>query len=299
MAHTSANFAELLEVGLREVFFERYDLGTDYIPTFYSVIKSETVHEYDIPVSGFTDIPVKKEGDTIDYEKVIQGTKLTYTHSAYAKGFSVSRELADDELYGFVAKNAKSLGLAFYRTRQKKAASIFNNAFNVSVFPGRDGLALCSNAHTAFGSGGNQDNFGTSALSFASLEATRIAMEDFRDENGELIMCRPNMIAIPPNLESTARELIESKLKPGGPNNDINVHEDAFKYIVWPWLSESKNWFMVDTILMRDFLLFFNRIYTEFGKAENVDIMAQKYWGYMRFCNGFSDWRWVYGHQVA
>jgi len=70
---TRANFGDLLEPGLREIFFQQYsELPTVYDKVFH-VLKSTRQQETDSSVSGFGQLVETTEGAPITYEDPIQG----------------------------------------------------------------------------------------------------------------------------------------------------------------------------------------------------------------------------------
>jgi phage major head subunit gpT-like protein len=87
------------------------------------------------------------------------------------------------------------------RTREKHGASVFNSAFNTSVFAGGDTYALCATAHTRVGTSTTVGNYGTTALSATAVEATRLLMRQFTDETDNLMVAKGDMIIVPPALE--------------------------------------------------------------------------------------------------
>src|SRR3990167_7979656 len=74
------------------------------------------------------------------------GYDTTLTHKEYASGLQIERKLFDDAQFGIIDDKPRGLAQAYARTRQKHAASIFNNAFSVDTTwqTGGDAVALCS-----------------------------------------------------------------------------------------------------------------------------------------------------------
>ena len=199
--------------------------------------------------------------------------------------------------------NKKPMGLAISarRTREKRGATIFNDAFSAegSGLSG-DGTELCASDHPSnTPSVATQSNEGTSALSSTAVESARTAMADFRDFEGEKISVIPDLILVPRALEQTAWEIISSRGKVETANNNANFHYGKYKLAVWDYLTDANNWFMIDTAMKDMFLLWFDRIPLEMGRDKDFDTYLAKFSSYMRFSNGFSDWRWVYGMLVS
>jgi hypothetical protein len=126
-------------------------------------------------------------------------------------------------------------------------------------------------------------------------------MREYKDDRGNLIPIRPDTLLVPPELEDAAWTATQSMDKPGTANNDGNfVRSKGLSVVVWDYLTDSNNWFMVDSRLGGLFLNWFDRVSMEFAADPTSDFnLIAKYRGYMRYSYGWSDWRFVYGHNVA
>lgn len=293
----SENFAELLDPGLRKVFRDEYDLPDSLLDQLYGVETSKKAVEYDYGVGGTGDL--SEFTGTIEYDDTDPQYKITYTHKEWVKGLKIERKLIDDEQYNIINNRPKLLALSAKRTREKHGASLFNNAFNATIFSGGDGLSLCNAAHTWKGTDTTQSNIGTSALSATSLAATRLAMRDFLDETDNILNARGDTLLVPPELEQTAWELIMSDKKIDSADNNSNFFKGRYKVLVWDYLSDTNNWFLIDNRYAKIFLKWFNRIPTEFNKDKDFDSYVGKWSVYTRYSYGFSNWSWVYGSEVS
>jgi phage major head subunit gpT-like protein len=294
---TSENFGYLLDPGLRKIFMDEYALPEGQVDMLFGMEKSNKATEYDLGIGGVGDL--EEFTGTIPYDDFKQQYRVSYTHKEWVKGMKVERKLVDDDLYSVINKRPMILALAAKRTREKHGSQIFNNAFNTSVFAGGDGLALCNAAHTRVGTSTTVSNSGSTALSATAVEATRIAMRAYTDETDNLITARGDTLLVPPALEETAWEIITSTGKLGTADNDPNFNKGKYKIIVWDYLSDSNNWFMIDSRMAKMFLKWFDRIPVEFNKDKDFDTYVSKWSVYTRYSYGFSDWTWLYGHNVA
>jgi hypothetical protein len=177
---------------------------------------------------------------------------------------------------------------------------VFNNAFS-STYTGGDGVELCGAHPYSPSNATTQSNAGSTALSYDSVIATRKLMKSFVDDKGNKIPINPDTILVPLELEDTAWTAVESMSKPGTANNDGNfVRSRGFNVITWDYLNDANNWFMMDSRLMGLFANWFDLEPMEFAADPSSDYnLVAKYRGYMRYSYGWSDWRWVYGHEVA
>lgn len=312
MPARSAHWSELLTPRTQEAFFVGFSDGgrrQSQIPAIFDVRSSSLsaeVHQ-GVGVLGSDGWNFDDTG-RVQYDEPQKGYSKTFTHAQFAKGFTVERKLADDNLFGQVLDQANSLGDSAFRKIEKSAASVFANAFTSTTNDdgfstlGPDSVVLCSAAHpyNAENTGSTQSNTGTSALTAANVSTTRIAMQKFTDDRGDLMNVMPDTILIPPDLEDTALTIGRSLQDPVSANNAINPQSGGrWKFVVWHYLTDANNWFMLDSSRQRKSLLWYNRIPLEFGLEEDFDTFTAKYRAYTRFSYGWRDWSFIYGHNVT
>jgi phage major head subunit gpT-like protein len=275
------------------------EFGTpgDMVSQLYSIEKSNKAVEYDLGIGGMGDL--EEFTGTIPYGDFAQQYRVSYSHREWVKGIKIERKLVDDDLYNVINARPRQLAVVARRTREKHGASLFNNAFNTTIFAGGDTLALCSTAHTYVGTSTTVGNSGTTALSATAVEATRLLGMQLTDETDNLMDIQYDTILVPPNLEETANIIVKTDKDVGSAQNDINFNKGRYQVKVWSRLTDTNNWFMVDSKYMKLFLKWFDRIPTEFNKDKDFDTYLSKWSVYQRYSYGFSDWRWVYGNAVS
>ncbi len=293
----SENFGYLLDPGLRKIFMDEYDLPGSLIDQLFGMEKSSKAVEYDYAIGGLGDL--EEFSGTIPYGDFSGQYRTSYTHKEWVKGIKIERKLVDDDLYSVINKRPQTLALVAKRTREKHGAAVFNNAFNTTVFAGGDTLSLCNAAHTHVGTATTQSNVGTTALSKTSLSAARLAMRGFVDDTDNLINASGDTLLVPPELEQTAWELIMTNKDVGTADNTANFWKGRYKVLVWDYLTDTNNWFLMDSRYAKLFLKWFDRIPTEFNKDKDFDTYISKWSVYTRYSYGFSDWKWIYGNNVA
>jgi phage major head subunit gpT-like protein len=236
---------------------------------------------------------------TIPYSDFEGQYRVSYTHKEWVKGMKIERKLVEDDQYNIIASRPKLLATSAKRTREKHAASVFNNAFNTSIFTGGDTYALRAAAHTWVGTTAVQSNIGTTALSKTSIATARLAMRNYLDETDNLITAMGDTLIVPPELEQTAWELMSSEKEVDVNDNTANFWKGRYKVIVWDFLDDTNNWFLVDSTLAKNYLKWFDRIGTEFNKDKDFDTYLSKWSVYNRYSYGFSNWIWLYGANVT
>lgn len=305
--HISTNFGKLLEPGLRKIFFETYKELPEAYSKIYNMNTSKKAKETDYGLGAFGDwVERADELDTVAYAKLSAGLERTYTHKAFTKGFIIGRELYDDEQYGQMKKMAKALARAGRAKVEKDAMQPLINGFSkivetVETHAIYDGKPLFSNDHALLDkSSGVCDNLVTGVLNDANLKIAIQCMQEQVDEAGNLVQFTPDTLIVPPALEFTAKELIESAGKVGTSNNDINTLKGSLKLVVMPYLGavaggSDTAWFLQDS--KRHELNFFWRVKPEFKQSEEFDNFTAKYRGYMRYSYGVSDFRGLVGSE--
>lgn len=293
----SENFGYLLDPGLRKIFMDEFQIPESAVIKLFSQEKSNKAVEYDYSIGGMGDL-TEFDG-TINYGDFQGQYRVSYTHKEWVRGIKIERKLVDDDQYGVINNRPKALALVTKRTEAKHACSIFNNAFNTSVFAGGDTYALCASAHTWKGTGTTQSNAGSTELSKTSLATARLAMRDFKDETDNILNVMGDTLVVPPELEEKAWEITMSDKTVDNANNNANFFKGRYKVIVEPYLTSSKNWFVVDSRYASLFLKWFNRIPAEFNKDKDFETYVAKWSAYIRYSFGFSSWPWIYGSEIA
>jgi hypothetical protein len=217
----------------------------------YETETSERSFEEETKLSGFGAAPVKNEGSAIAYDNAQEAFSTRYTHETIALGFSITEEAIEDNLYDSLsARYTKSLARAMAYTKQTKAAAVLNNGFtNSSAYYGGDGVPLFSTSHPTVGGGVNSNTPSTQVdLNETSLEASVIQIAAWTDERGLLIAAKPRKLIVPPALQFVATRLLETSLRTGTADNDINALMNNGSipggYTVNNYLTDTNAWFI-------------------------------------------------------
>lgn len=292
----SENWSELLLPGLRTIFDKHLGKLKDYLPAIYNVEKSNKAQEFNM---GIGSLGLMEEwstsGNQVAYEDTHKGFKATYTHKKYSKGMQIERELVDDDLYSEIKKRTRNLAQSVYYTRQYYAASVFNNAFNAS-YPGPDGVALCATNHPKSPNDATTwSNTGSYDLNADNVEAVRNAMMMWTDDKGNLLAINPDTLIVPPALRKAALVIADSDKEPDTAENNVNIWRGSVNVIEWPFLTNSKAWFMVDMQRMKNFLNWFDRRIATLESEKVFDTEVAKYKTVARFSFGWDEPSFIYG----
>jgi len=236
---------------------------------------------------------------TIAYDSISQLYDKTFTFPEKALGFKVERKLYDDDLFGKMDQKPWQMSISRARTREKTAADVFNGAFVGT--DGADGQPLCSASHPySPDDPTTQSNLGSTALSATAVEATRrIGHTSIFNDRGELLSINYDTILCTVNNEETAYEIINSSGKVDTADNNKNFHKGRYNLATWDRLTDSNNWFMLDSRLCKQFLLWWDRVKGGIKMDTDTDTLVAKWYDYERYTAGFSDYRCVFGHSVS
>ena len=253
MAISRAQLLKELLPGLNALFGLEYSRYGEEHKEIYETETSERSFEEETKLSGFSAAPVKAEGSAIAYDNAQEAWTTRYNHETIALGFSITEEAIEDNLYDSLsARYTKGLARAMSYTKQVKAASVLNNGFS-AAYPGGDGVALFSTQHPLVNGERNANTPSTqSDLNETSLEAAVIQIAAWTDERGLLIAAKPKKLIIPPALMFVATRLLETELRVGTNNNDINAIKNngsiSEGYTVNHFLTDTNAWFLTTDV---------------------------------------------------
>jgi len=255
MAISRAQLLKELLPGLNALFGLEYATYGEQHKEIYETETSERSFEEETKLSGFSAAPVKNEGSAIAYDNGQEAWTARYNHETIALGFSLTEEAIEDNLYDSLsARYTKSLARAMAYTKQVKAANVLNNGFtNTAAYYGGDGVPLFSASHPIVSGGTNSNIPSTPAdLNETSLEAAVIQIAAWTDERGLLIAAKPKKLIVPPALQFVATRLLETELRVGTNDNDINAIKNngsvAEGYTVNNFLTDTNAWFLTTDV---------------------------------------------------
>ena len=166
-----------------------------------------------------------------------------------------------------------------------------NNAFN-SQYVGGDGVSLLNTAHPLVSGGTNSNTPSTPAdLNETSLENAVIQIAAWTDERGLLIAARPKKLIVPPALMFVATRLLETELRVGTNNNDINALKNNGSipegYTVNHFLTAPNAWFLTTDV--PNGMKHFERVPLQNSMDGDFDTGNVRYKSRERYSFGYSD----------
>ena len=298
MAISRAQLLKELLPGLNALFGLEYARYGEEHKEIYETETSERSFEEETKLSGFNAAPVKNEGSAISYDNAQEAWTARYNHETIALGFSITEEAIEDNLYDSLsARYTKGLARAMAYTKQVKAAAVLNNGYN-NAYVGGDGVSLFSTAHPLVNGGTNSNTFTTpSDLNETSLEAAVIQIAAWTDERGLLIAAKPRKLVVPPALQFVATRLLETELRVGTNNNDINAIKNNGSvpegYTINHFLTATNAWFLTTDV--PNGLKHFIRVPLQNSMDGDFDTGNVRYKSRERYSFGYSDPLGIYG----
>jgi hypothetical protein len=304
MAVSRAQLLKELLPGLNGLFGLEYARYGEEHKEIYVTETSERSFEEETKLAGFGAAPVKNEGQAIAYDNAQEAFTARYNHETIALGFAITEEAMEDNLYDSLsARYTKGLARAMAYTKQVKAAAVLNNGFtNSAAYYGGDGVPLFSTAHPLVNGGSNSNRPTTGAdLNETSLEAAVIQIALWTDEKGLLIAAKPKKLIIPTALMFVATRLLETSLRVGTTDNDINALKNNGSipegYTVNHYLTDTNGWFLTTDV--PDGLKHFERVALDTKMDGDFDTGNVRYKARERYSFGWSDPLGVFGSPGA
>ena len=298
MAINRAQLAKELEPGLNALFGMEYSRYENEHAEIFDQETSDRAFEEEVMLMGFGEAAVKQEGAAVQFDTATESFTARYTHETVALAFSLTEEAVEDNLYDTLsARYTRSLARSMAYTKQVKATNILNNAFTTA---GGDGVSLVNTAHpTALGGNFSNKSATNADLNETSLEQAMIDIAGFIDERGLKIAMQGRKLIIPVNTQFVADRVLNSTLRVGTADNDINAMRNMGMlpdgYVVNHYLLDTDAFF-IKTDAPNGFKHFVRAALTT-GMEGDFDTGNMRYKARERYSFGFSDPRCVYGSQ--
>lgn len=251
------------------------------------------------------------EGGAYPKDEMQEGYDKVLQHVTFKDSFAITQEMIEDNKIMNMKSKPVQFITGYYRTRERFGAALLGGAIqgkSSAVFEGRtfditcnDKLSLFNTGHTSItGGAANQSNKFTNAFSDDSLAGIEAKMQDFRDDNDNVLAVVPDTIIIPNDakLKKAVFATIGADKDPDTANNGFNFTFGRWNVIVWAYLNqfigtESTPYIIMDSNYNEDYkgAAWFDRVRLSVSSFidENTDDNVWK--GRARFSAGFNDWR--------
>lgn len=251
------------------------------------------------------------EGGKYPNSGMQEGYGQTFEHETWKNSFSITSEMAEDSVLMNLRKRPAAFLNSYYRTRELFGAALMGGALSGSTSiairgktfktTANDGLSLFNTGHTSItGECANQSNVFTNAFSNDMLAKVETEMQNFKDDNGNILAVAPDTIIIPNDavLKKEVFAAIGADKDPATANNGFNYTFGRWRVIVWAYLnqylaSDAKPWILMSSQYNEDYggALWYDR--RELTMKSYIDESTDdNIWkGSARWSAGFNDWR--------
>lgn len=295
---TRENFGELMTPIHKKIFFDNYN----EVPMKYKeIFKTEkmTGKTQSYPHLGAFGLwQENTEGSDFHEDSFGEGNVASFEAKRYDKSYVLTWELMQDDRYSVMkgigkGGSAKGLGRSLRATQETDTAKVITGGFSNT---GYDGVSLFSAAHPLASSTATCSNLIEGALTDENLKKAMTLMRKQVDEAGVVISASAKQLVVCPELEFTAKAIVNSILQSGTNHNDVNTLPNM-NIVVWDYLSDATGetlpWFIQDTSI--DNLLFLDRETPIFDSERIQNKMDYRMFGYTRYDCGYCDWRGLVG----
>jgi phage major head subunit gpT-like protein len=246
---TRDHISLLMELGVRQVFLDEYELVDNDLEMIYNIVDSRKRQETDVVTAGLSVYQIKPEGDAPDFDNGQQAWSVVYTHKTWGLGIEITEEAIEDDLYDYYTSMGRELGKAGAYTQQVQAFDLFNN-LNATVYTaGGTGYGLLSTTH--FRVDGQTWSNRPTVSTDLSLESLETFLINWRtgmvDQRGRKITVQPETLMVGPSDEFVAHRLLESDKRPFSADNDVNAVKERrrLKVFVADFMTDDTRWFLL------------------------------------------------------
>jgi len=302
MPINSSSFAKALWPGVNSWYGQAYNEHNVEYTDLFDTDTSRKAFEEDMGTSMFGLAGVINEGASVGYDTAQQGFLTRYTHVTYGLGFIITRNMVDDDQYDVIGKKrAQGLAFSMRQTKEITAANVYNRAVT-AAYTGGDGKVLLASDHPCVSGAADQSNITTAAtLSEATLEDLSIDIMEAKNDRGLNIALTPQSLHINPNLVFEADRILNSPLRVGTADNDLNALKNMGKFPggvkVNHYITDTNAYFIRTNC--PDGMKHFERRSDDFSMDNDFDTDNAKYKATGRYSFGWTDWRGVYGNMGA
>lgn len=308
---------------LEPIFKELYKMEMankkDFIPLMYNVTTSnKNIESYNgIGGEGLME-EWGKSNNQVYYEDIDELWQKIIKNRKFSDGRIIDRDFIDDLQLTEIKRRITSLADAVYKTQQLQGVEFLNNGFDetgpnwrgrIDNYVGPDGKPLFAADHpySPTNSKDVQSNLGNSPLTLDAWDDTAVAMQEWKDDKGNPMAVIPDTLIVAPYNARAAFKIAGlpdadlPKYEPGSNNFDANMYMGNIKVIVNPFIdpSKRKNWFAADSSRLKQFNIWQWRRRVENGTMTDFDTEATKYKAIGRWAYGFTNYSFIYGHNVT
>ena len=257
-------FTELITKDMYKVFFDKYDSLTPVYSSLFDTGTMDGAYEKETTLVGAGKLSRRKEGDPIASTNAYEGDPVHGKAVTFSDGIWFTNEQVQDAKKGEIANilkdYAKTWAEGFFQTKEDESAKLFryggytagHDVFDNSVpgtpdpsgkfiYDGKPFFNLSGNlrSNKAGGTFYNGHALNLTADNFKTVY-TRMTSQNNRDERGNIVNIKPDVIVVPPALYFTAMEIVKN----ANTANIRSVLENIVQVQEWQFIDDSDAWFI-------------------------------------------------------
>ena len=293
----NAQFKAIVEPIMNSSFDGIYDQRADEYKQVFSEENgtARSYHEETV-LFGLGAAPVIPDGMPVTYDEGGVLYTKRYTYDVYGLAFAITQVLVEDGEHIRVGSTfSKHLAQSMTESVETVTCNHINRGFN-SSYKGGDGVELFSANHPVIG--GVQSNLlSSAALSQTSLEQAMIQIRQTKDSRSKAIRVTSKQLLVHPSNMMVAEVLLNSVLRTGTNNNDLNPIKSTGmvgKSVTLSRLTSAPAWY-VQTNANNGLKVLWRRKLTK-GMEGDFETDSLRYKSTMRFGSGWTEWRAMFGN---
>ena len=261
-----SEFTEALKKDSYRWYFESYPEKPPVYQELFEVVPSDAAYEMFTSAVGLGELLEKPEGEDLQADRPMESYTIVCKNRTFGRLVRFSYETVQDvkKVSNLLQTTIGKWASSVVETKEKQHAQIFNyGAYTAgnSVFNNTitevitdssgnliyDGKAFFATDHPDK-VGNTYSNYESAdSLTPDNLKANHLIFTgtNNRNERGQIIEWAPDTLLIPPALEFTAREILNTTALPYSQDNTLNVLNNIISPVVWPYLTDSDGWFLL------------------------------------------------------
>lgn len=248
--NTTGNMPRFLQLGLdRSVDHHKKSYkGPGSI--IFNVVKTDKGFFEAAQVAGMGMATIKGEGAAFSLDSRDQNWVFNWPIITYGKSARITMEAIEDNQYEDVLiKLGREMAKALEHCKDYQMAAVLNNGFSATTNP--DSKALFATDHP-LQAGGTSSNLLSPGLDLSedAIESVIHLIDGFLNPDGLLSMYDSKDLIIPQGSRFEAERIVNSRYRPGTPDNDINaiVSQSAIKRVIpWKRLTDTDSFYITTT----------------------------------------------------
>jgi phage major head subunit gpT-like protein len=225
------------QIGFRTEFNRAFELATtDHEPYVITVPSTKKKEQY----KWMGTLPVMREWLSDAQFDRLSAHGWEIENKPWQVGLEVDREDIEDDQLGLIVPTVQEMGEEARRHPGVLVWNLVNQGFTSVCY---DGQFFYDTDHQDEPGGPIQSNRITDVLSAASWQVCKQMMRRHRDAKGRPMRLRPTHLVVPPELETTGRQLLEQETLASG---ESNINARTATLVVSPYLESPTAWFAFD-----------------------------------------------------